>query len=126
MSDCPIREEIVNILFILNEAPYGSERTYNGLRLAGAVSKRESCEVKVFLMGDAAPAAHKEQRVPQGFYNIEVMIGNVIRHGGVVGICGSCMDARGISESDLIDKTYRSSLDELAEWTIMADKVLVF
>lgn len=116
----------MNILFILNEAPYGSERTYNGLRLAGAVSKRESCEVKVFLMGDAAPAAHKEQRVPQGFYNIEVMIGNVIRHGGVVGICGSCMDARGISESDLIDKTYRSSLDELAEWTIMADKVLVF
>jgi len=26
-------------LFILNEAPYGSERSYNGLRLAGTLSK---------------------------------------------------------------------------------------
>ena len=41
-------------LFILNEASYGSERTYNGLRLAGSLSKREDNQVKVFLMGDAA------------------------------------------------------------------------
>ena len=55
-------------LFILNEASYGSERTYNGLRLAGSLSKREDNQVKVFLMGDAATAAHKDQKVPQGFY----------------------------------------------------------
>ncbi len=69
-------------LFILNDGPYGSERTYNGLRLAGAVARQEGSEVHVFLIGDAASAAHRNQKVPAGFYNVETMIGNVLRHGG--------------------------------------------
>jgi uncharacterized protein involved in oxidation of intracellular sulfur len=113
-------------LLILNEAPYGSERTYNGLRLAGTIAKQESNAVKVFLIGDAASAAHRNQKVPQGFYNIEVMIGNVVRHGGGVGICGTCMDARGMADGEIADGTHRSTLAELAEWTAWADKVLVF
>jgi uncharacterized protein involved in oxidation of intracellular sulfur len=113
-------------LFILNDAPYGSERTYNGLRLAGALSKIEGNEVRVFLIGDGASAAHKAQKVPQGFYNVEVMLGNVVRHGGEIGICGSCMDARGITEAEIAEGTRRSTLAELAEWTARADKVLVF
>lgn len=113
-------------LFTLNDAPYGSERTYNGLRLAGAIAKQEGNEVHIFLIGDAAAAAHRNQKVPQGFYNVEVMIGNVIRHGGKVGVCGTCMDARGLADSDLAEGTHRSTLAELAEWTAWADKVLVF
>jgi uncharacterized protein involved in oxidation of intracellular sulfur len=113
-------------LFILNDAPYGSERTYNGLRLAGTLSKQEGNTVRVFLIGDGAAAAHLNQKVPQGFYNIEVMIGNVTRHGGEVGICGTCMDARGMGDGDIADGTHRSTLAELAEWTAWADKVLVF
>jgi uncharacterized protein involved in oxidation of intracellular sulfur len=113
-------------LFILNDAPYGSERTYNGLRLAGAVAKQEGSSVRVFLIGDGAASAHRNQKVPQGFYNIEVMIGNVIRHDGEVGICGTCMDARGMGDSEIADGTHRSTLAELAEWTAWADKVLVF
>ena len=34
---------------ILHDAPYGSERTYNGARMAGALAKKEGNEVKVFL-----------------------------------------------------------------------------
>ena len=116
----------MNTLFILNDAPYGSERTYNGLRLAGVLTKEEGHAVRVFLIGDAASAAHRNQKVPQGFYNVEVMLGNVVRHGGEIGICGSCMDARGLSDGEIADGTRRSSLAELAEWTIWADKVLVF
>lgn len=116
----------MNHLYILNDAPYGSERTYNALRLAGAVSKMEGNTVRVFLIGDAAAAARKGQKVPQGFYNIEVMLANVARHGGEIGICGTCMEARGLSESDIAEGTHRSTLAELAEWTIWADKVLVF
>ena len=41
-------------LFILNDPPYGTERSYNGLRVAGSLAKREGEEVKVFLIGDAA------------------------------------------------------------------------
>jgi uncharacterized protein involved in oxidation of intracellular sulfur len=104
----------------------GSARTYNGLRLAGALSKTEGNGVRVFLIGDGASAAHKAQKVPQGFYNVEVMLGNVVRHGGEIGICGSCMDARGITEAEIAEGTRRSTLAELAEWTAWADKVLVF
>ena len=113
-------------LFILNDAPYGSERTYNGLRVAGAIAKQEGNAVRVFLIGDSASAAHRNQKVPQGFYNIEVMLGNVIRHGSKVGICGTCMDARGLGEDDISEGAHRSTLAELAEWTAWADKVLEF
>lgn len=113
-------------LFILNEAPYGSERTYNGARLAGALAKQQGHEVKLFLMGDGAAAAHVNQKVPSGFYNLEVMLGNVVRHNGVIGVCGTCMDARGMAVEDLMTGAHRSTLDELASWTVWADKVLVF
>ena len=33
-------------LFILNDPPYGTERSYNALRLAGSLSKREGEQVK--------------------------------------------------------------------------------
>ncbi|MFA5826143.1 MAG: DsrE family protein [Gallionellaceae bacterium] len=116
----------MNHLYILNDGPYGSERSYNALRLAGAVSKMEDNAVRIFLIGDAASAAHRNQKVPAGFYNVETMLGNVIRHGGEVGICGTCMDARGMSENDIADGAQRSTLAALAEWTVWADKVLVF
>ena len=113
-------------LLILNDAPYGSERTYNGARLAGALAKQPGNEVRVFLIGDAVSAAHRQQKVPSGFYNLEVMLGSVTNHSGVVGVCGSCMDARGICDEDLLAGSHCSSLDELAQWTAWADKVLVF
>ena len=56
-------------LFILNDAPYGTERSYNALRLAGALARREAEEVRVFLIGDAAACAKAGQKVPQGYYN---------------------------------------------------------
>jgi uncharacterized protein involved in oxidation of intracellular sulfur len=113
-------------LFVLNDAPYGSERTYNGLRLAGAIAKQEGSVVRVFLIGDGAASAHRNQKVPQGFYNVEVMIGNVVRNGGEVGICGTCMDARGMGDGDIAENTHRSTMAELSEWAMWADKVLVF
>ncbi|ABE45830.1 DsrE/DsrF/TusD sulfur relay family protein [Polaromonas sp. JS666] len=116
----------MNTLLILNDAPYGSERTYNGARLAGALARQPGNEVRVFLIGDAVPTAHRLQKVPTGFYNLEVMLGSVVSHAGVIGVCGTCMDARGISVDDLIQGSHRSSLDELTQWTTWADKVLVF
>lgn len=113
-------------LFILNDAPYGNERSYNALRLTGSLSKAEGEEVKVFLIGDAASCAKSGQKAPEGFYNIEVMLGRVVRNRGEVGACGSCMDARAITDSELIEGIHRSSLAELTTWTQWADKVIVF
>lgn len=113
-------------LFILNDAPYGTERSYNGLRLAGTLAKHESQEVKLFLIGDAAACAKKGQRVPPGYYNTEIMVKGVARHNAEIGVCGACMDARGISETELTEGTKRSTLEQLTEWTAWAEKVIVF
>jgi len=115
---------LAKILFLLNDPPYGSERSYNALRLAGALAKAE--EVRLFLIGDAASCAKSGQRVPEGFYNLQLMLGRVARDGSGVGVCGTCMDARGISDAELIEGARRSTLAELAAWTQWADKVLVF
>jgi uncharacterized protein involved in oxidation of intracellular sulfur len=113
-------------LFVLNDSPYGTERSYNALRLAGALSKRDGEDVKVFLIGDAASCAKQGQKVPQGHYNTEVMLRNVGRHGGEIGVCGTCMDARGVVDAELTDTTHRSSLEDLANWVQWADRTLVF
>ena len=96
-------------LFVLNEAPYGSERAYNGLRLAGALGAREGQQVRVFLMADAVGCAKSGQRVPEGYYNVQLMLGKVLR-AGEVGLCGTCMDARGMAEAEMVDGAKRSTL----------------
>ena len=113
-------------LFILNDPPYGTERNYNALRLAGSLAKREGEQVKVFLIGDAASAGKTGQKVPQGYYSVEVMLRSVAKRGGEIGVCGTCMDARGIADGELSEATHRSSLDQLTDWTQWADTVLVF
>jgi uncharacterized protein involved in oxidation of intracellular sulfur len=113
-------------LFILNDGPYGTERSYNALRLAGSLSKRDGEEVKVFLIGDAASCAKSHQKVPQGYYNVEVMLKATAHHGAEIGVCGTCMDARGMADGELVEGTKRSTLDELTSWTQWADKALVF
>jgi len=113
-------------LFVLNDPPYGTERSYNALRLAGSLARRDGEDVKLFLIGDAASCAKKDQKVPQGYYNVEVMLRSVGRHGGEIGVCGTCMDARGIADGELAETTHRSSLEELTNWTQWADRTLVF
>ena len=113
-------------LFILNDPPYGTERSYNALRLAGALAKRGGDELRVFLLGDAAACAKSGHSVPQGFYNINRMLQFIVQKQVQVGVCATCMDARGIQEVDLIDGAKRSTLEELADWTVWAEKVVVF
>ncbi|HUF19481.1 MAG TPA: DsrE family protein [Burkholderiales bacterium] len=86
----------------------------------------EGEELRIFLIGDTAACAKARQKVPQGYYNVELMISRVAKRGVTVGVCGTCMDARGIAESELTAGTQRSTLEELAQWTVAADKVLVF
>lgn len=112
-------------LFIVNDAPYGSERPYNALRLAGALCAREGAHVRVFLLADAVGCAKAHQKVPEGYYSLELMLGKVLRSGEVA-LCGTCMDARGLSEADCMDGARRGTMAQLAQWTQEADKVLVF
>ncbi len=113
-------------LIILNDPPYGTERSYNGLRLAISLLKTEGEAVRVFLIGDGAACAKRGQKVPQGYYNLADMLGMVARHGGEIGACGTCLDARGIADAELVEGIRRSTLAELTAWTRWADKVIAF
>lgn len=112
-------------LFILNDPPYGTERSFNGLRLARALSKQVEQEVRVFLMGDAVACAKSGQKVPEGYYNAGDMV-KMVATVGEVGLCSTCLTARGLEDDDLVSGAVRKTLNDLAIWTAEADKVLVF
>lgn len=114
----------MSTLLILNDPPYGTERSFNGLRLAKALAGKGT-EVSIFLMADAVACAKAGQKVPEGYYNLELMVKAVARHGEVV-LCGTCMDARGLRDDELVERARRGTLDDLATLTVAADKVLVF
>ena len=112
-------------LFILNDAPYGNERAYNALRLAAALAGKEGQQARLFLMADAVACAKAGQKVSEGYYNVQLMLGKVLRKGEVV-LCGTCMDARGMGDDEVVAGARRGTLAQLADWTVEADKVLVF
>lgn len=116
----------MKFLFVLNDPPYGTERSYNGFRHAIAVGKDESTEVKVFLIGDASACAKSGQITPNGYYNLERMITSAAKRNIQVGVCGTCIDARGIKVEELHPGAHRSTMEELTEWTLWADKVITY
>jgi uncharacterized protein involved in oxidation of intracellular sulfur len=67
------------LTFVLNDAPYGSERSYNGLRLALQLSQSDEEKVCVFLMGDAVICGLTGQNTPTGFYNIGRMVQGLLK-----------------------------------------------
>jgi uncharacterized protein involved in oxidation of intracellular sulfur len=113
-------------LIILNDPPYGTERSYNGLRLALALRKVEGTEVRVFLMADSIGCARSGQVTADGYYNLERMIHGLVTQGAQVATCGTCMDARGMQEEDLVSGVKRSNMAQLAAWTLEADRVVTF
>lgn len=116
----------MKILVLVNDPPYGTERCYNALRLAGSLAKREETDVRIFLIGDAVGCAVEGQVLPNGYYHLDRMLGAALRHGAEVGLCGTCMDARAIDEGEIVEGARRSSLEELADWTLWADQVVTF
>lgn len=117
----------MNVLFILNDPPYGTERCYNALRLAHALSKSgPDTVITLFLMADSVYVARKGQKTPDGYYNLERMLRRLIAAKGNVLLCGTCMDARGMVDEDMLEGARRSTMDELSAATVTADKTLVF
>lgn len=116
------------ILIIINDAPYGTEKAYNALRMAMTLQKEhaENIGVKIFLLADAVFCGLPDQNTPIGFYNIERMLKSVIQRGGEVKSCGGCSEARGIAKTTFIEGVKLSNMKEFAQWTVECDKVLTF
>ena len=76
-----MKEANRNILFLIQDAPYGNERPYNALRLALHLLKRPELKVRVFFTGDGVLCARRGQKTPEGYYNIERMLHAIARRG---------------------------------------------
>ena len=70
-------------LLIINDAPYGNERPYNGLRLAVALLKNSDVVLRIFLFGDGVQCAVRDQKPPHGNYNVEHMLSSIIQRGAI-------------------------------------------
>lgn len=94
----------MRVLLILNHPPYGTEHCYNALRLAGAMAKKApDAQITVFLMADSVQCAKAVQKTPDGYYNVERLLKRILVGGGQVLLCGVCMDARGLTDDDILE-----------------------
>ncbi|HQL30796.1 MAG TPA: DsrE family protein [Thermoanaerobaculales bacterium] len=113
-------------MVILNDAPYGQERTYQGLRMADAMlTIEEDLELTLYLSNDAVLCAKAGQQTPDGYYNVERMLKPIVRRGTVI-VCRTCAEARGLKQEDLVAGARIVTLGEAAQLALEADKTLVY
>jgi uncharacterized protein involved in oxidation of intracellular sulfur len=113
-------------LFIFNDSPYGTQHTYNGLRLALNLSKPAANKVQIFLLGDGVLTGLGQPSALNAFYNVQEMLKQLVQKGAEIAACRTCLEARGLGDEMLLEGVKRSTLDELSSWTEEADKVLSF
>lgn len=117
----------MKVLLVINDAPYGSEKAYDALRVAMSLQREHAdVQVRIFLLGDAVTCALPDQATPQGYYNVERMLKAVISKGAQVKACGSCLEARGLKDLTLIEGAEASTMSQLTQWVVESDKVLTF
>jgi len=117
----------MTILVVIQDAPYGTEKAYNALRLTMALKKLGvGLKVRIYLLADAVACGLPGQKTPSSYYNIEIMLKSAIREGVEVKACGLCMEARGLKNLDLIEGVHPSNMSEFAEWVRDSDKVMTF
>jgi len=113
------------VTIIINEAAYGKERAWNALRLAMAMTVKD-IKINIFLLEDGVTVAKKDQRPPEGYYNLEKMLTQLVQNGAKVRACTTCLQARGLSQNDLVDGVEAGKMLDLVQWVKESKSVLSF
>ncbi len=116
---------MVTYTVIITEAPYGKERPYTALRFARTCDI-EGHKVKIFLIENGVYLAKKGQTPASDQPNLGAYLEDLISGGQEVKACVVCIQARGLSEQDLLPGVKAATIHELVEWTTNSDKVIVF
>lgn len=116
------------VTLILNTAPYGDEKVWNALRLAKALmTGADKMKANVFLLGDAVSTAKKGQKPPEGYYNLEIMLKELVDQGAKVVACITCINARGLKQEELLPGVrVGTTTGDLVHWVKESQKVLTF
>ena len=109
-------------LFIFNDSPFGSQRAYNGLRLAVSLSRKAA--IRVFLLGDGVLCGVSGFVPAHADYNPQELLRSISSTEAAIAACGTCMEARGIPTESLIPQVRRSNMEELVAWTEECEKVI--
>jgi len=120
-----VETETVTVTIIINEAAYGKERAWNALRLAMAMMVKDT-KVNIFLLEDGVTVAKKGQRPPEGYYNLEKMLIELVQNGAKVRVCSTCLQARGLIQNDLVPGVEAGKLLDLVQWVKESKSVLSF
>lgn len=118
--------DIHKFVFIFNDSPHGSQRAYNGLRLAASLSRKAGSAMRVFLLGDGVICALKGLEPAHADYNAQELLRQIAGNGAEIHVCGTCMEARGLMNDSLLSEAKRSTMDTLTQWVEDAEKVLSF
>jgi len=117
--------EAETVTMIINGAAYGREGAWNALRLAQAMRVKDM-KINIFLLEDGVTVAKKGQQPPAGYYNLEKMLTELIQSGAKVRVCITCLQARGLSQDDLVPGAEAGRILELADWIKESKSVLTF
>ncbi len=110
---------------IIFEAPYAKERALSALRFAWTASL-EGHKINIWLFENGVYLAKKGQKPAQGLTNYGETLENLIKDGAQVKACVVCADARGLTQTDLMDGVKLATIHDLVEWTVNSDKVITF
>jgi len=120
--------DLETLTIILQSAPYGDEKVWNALRLTKALlTTAIGMKVNIFLLGDSVTTAKKGQKPPEGYYNLEKMLRELVEQKVEVVACRTCVNARGLTQEDLIEGVRVGTIvGDLAQWVKESQKVLSF
>lgn len=115
------------LLFIFNESPYGTEKTFNGLRLALNFQEEyaQKTEIKLFFFSDSVLSGLAGQNPKEGA-NIQQALEILTNQGAEAKLCTTCANTRGVANLPLVEGVQLGTLDDVAAWTLWADKVVNF
>lgn len=119
------RYVMVTFTVIIFESPYAKERALSALRFAWTADL-EGNKVNIWLFENGVYLAKKGQKPAQGLTNYGQMLADLIAGGVEVKACGVCAEARGLTQTDLLDGVKLATIHDLVEWTTNSDKVLTF
>ena len=109
---------------VISESPYGREKPYTALRFALS-SLVDEHNVNLFLVQDGVFVGLKEQ-APKQYPNHFELLETFLEEGGKLRVCGVCINARGVSQEDLIDGAEVVGMHEFVDWVAESGNVLMF